>query len=211
MDIVGDDGNISPDVADALGEITNVGIGMATTALGRLTGLRVMIDKPLVKLVDAEIISELSLNPEREVVGVIMTLERTLEGAVLLLMEKRAVLELMKSMTGVEYTEDDLLTIEGASDVNELMNIIAARCMKSIGDYAGIRIYLSAQAMGVDMIGALAAFPLAMLSMLKSRTVCVDTKLFVSYDKDEKAQTAGHIILLPKETSVDALMRALEV
>ncbi len=210
MKLFDQEGILDADVMDALYELGNVGVGMASVALGKILGMRVSIDPPKVQPAGADISALIPDEPDKVAVGILMSMENTLSGAVLFLVEKEFITQAVAKMTGTLYDDVSLLEEEESlSAVQELANIMAAAYMKAFGSYSGLRIYLAPVMVGVDMIGALVSYPLAQLSMENGRIICIDTSFSLVGEENQPMQNASHILMLPDESSIEKLMQSL--
>lgn len=203
-----DGGKINPDIADTLYELSNVGVGMASIVLGKMMGVSISIGIPKVVSVSENMDEIVRENPEKVAIGILMSLEKTLSGAVLFLIDDAFLSDLVaklikRELRGEELVEDE----ESLSAISEVANIMAASYMKAIGMYTGIRIYLSPVMVGVDMIGALISYPIAQLGIDHCDSICVDTSFAAM--GEEKTKTAGRVIMFPNEESVDQIIGAL--
>ena len=97
------------------------------------------------------------------------------------------------------------------SALSELANIMAASCMKAIGDYSKIRIFLSPVMIGVDMAGALISFPIAQTELKCEKAVSIDTSFALTNSDGDVVQNVGRVIIMPDEKSVVSLMDALGI
>lgn len=210
MVVFNQEGKLHEDVVDALYELGNVGMGMASIALGKILGVRVVIQPPTVMSVDSDVSAVIPDAQDEVAVGILMAMEQTFGGAVLFIVDRIFIEDAVASMTGrhlqgIEMIEDE----ESLSAVQELANIMAAACMKAIGSYTGVKIFLSPVMVGVDMVGALVAFPVAQLSLKCSKAICVDTRFSLMDAQGNRSADAGRIIMMPDEESVTRLMEAL--
>lgn len=206
-----DGGNLNEDIADALYELGNVGVGQASTALGKMLGVGVSISIPKVVPVEMNMKNIIGDNPEKVAMGIMMSMEKTLGGVVMFIIEKDYISNIIYKLTGKRYTDESMVEDEESlSAIQEVANIMAASYMKAIGTYTGIRMFLSPVMVGVDMVGALISFPIAQMSMNCKKAVSVDTSFGIMDENGHTSQQAGRIIMLPDEDSVEKLMNALE-
>lgn len=202
-------GKVDQEVADILYELSNVGVGMASVALGKMFGANISIGIPSVVPVEANIENIVRDDPEKVVIGILMSLEMTLSGAVLFLVDGVFLTDLIEKLTDRRLVGDELVEDpDSLSAIQEVANIMAASYMKAIGAYTGICIYLSPVMVGVDMIGALISYPVAQLGLNNADSICIDTSFSVM--GEEKQRTAGRIIMFPNETSVQQIVDALK-
>lgn len=210
MSIYNEKGELFPDIKDVLSELSNVGVGMASVALGKIIGMRVSIEPPRVVPGAEAMEGLLGLDPQEVAVGIIMSMEKTLGGVVLFIIEKDFIFDAVRIMTGKENCDMSFLEDEDCvSAIQELANIMAAACVKAFGDYTRIKIYLSPTMMGLDMVGALISFPLAQMEYTLEKAICIDTKISLLDNQHHVMQNVGRSIIMPDEKSVIKLMAAL--
>lgn len=78
---------IDNDVADALSELSNVGVGKATGTLGSLIGERITLGTPRILPVNAGLDTIAGSDADKLAVGIIMRLTQSLGGIVLVLLD----------------------------------------------------------------------------------------------------------------------------
>lgn len=201
-------GEINPDIADALYELGNVGVGMASAALSELLGAGVSIGIPRVAAWSA---IPLIAPDERDdfAVGVLMSLQKTLGGAVLFVIDSGFLTELVRKLTGLERSGFGLVEDEESlSAICEAANIMAASYMKALGAYTGIRIYLSPVMAGADTVEGLIGYAAEQLAERDAAgSVCVETGFSVA--NGTGGGSAGRVIMFPDESSVEKIVGAL--
>lgn len=201
---------IDPDVKDAITEFGNICVGRTSVALGKILGMRVYIEPPTVRTGDFDLLAEIGEPRGKIMVGILMSMEDSVKGAMLFIVEKDFIIDAVRIMTkkdikDLSFMEDE----ENLSAVRELANIMAASYMKELGDYLGIPIFLSPMMVGVDMVGALISFPLAYMEYSQQNVISIGAKFAVMDEKGSQTQDQGHIIVFPDEDSVSKLAKAL--
>ncbi|HPZ81667.1 MAG TPA: chemotaxis protein CheC, partial [Candidatus Atribacteria bacterium] len=71
---------------DALREVGNIGAGNAATALSKVVGKRVKMEVPLVKILPLKDVPDWLGGPEKEVLGVYLTMSGAANGHILFVM-----------------------------------------------------------------------------------------------------------------------------
>jgi len=206
------DKQIDPDFKDAIKEFGNICVGRTSVALGKMLGSRVYIEPPTVRAGDTDILAEIGINKEKIMVGILMSMEESIEGAMLFIVEKQFVIDAARIMTkkdikDLTFMEDE----ESLSAIKDLANIMAASYMKEIGDYIKMRIFLSPMMVGVDMVGALVSFPLAYLELSRKNVISIGASFALVDENGHKSEDTGHIIVFPDEESVTKLAKALGI
>jgi chemotaxis protein CheC len=206
-------GSIKGDALDALLEIGNVSAGMATVALGNLLGMRISIEKPrVVQGTKTNIPAMTDDDAAKNRVGVLMRLNTTLSGAMLIVVDSDFVHAALEKMTGRVYKDNSFLADdESISAISELANIMTAGCMKAIGAYTKLKLYLSPVSVKVADEYTLVSEPIEKYQLEKKHAICVETQFKLMDSARGEAQTHGHIFMLPDGDSVDKLLSALGI
>lgn len=201
---------LDPDVADALYELSNVGIGKATNALGKMISERITIQTPKITPTKTDVTKLIEQYKGKLAMGVLMRLAENLSGAVLIVVEREFMTELVNRLTGGSYSEEQLLSDEDCrSVVQEVTNIMAASYMSAIGAYTGLRIFLTPVMVGVEKLEDLIAFPVEKMSLDPKNCICIDTRFMVQDSHDIPHTSEGNIIVFPDDASINTLMKAL--
>jgi chemotaxis protein CheC len=210
MKLFHDNQEINTDATDVLSELGNVGVGKAAKILGDLLGKRVILHTPRVLSLQNNLNLVADIEPERLMVGILMRLTNNLGGMVLILIDVDCVLDMEEKITGVRYTPQQLTEDELAlSIVQEMANMMAASYMNAIGEYTGVRIYLTPTMVGVDMAAALLSYPLAEMSMSGENVICIDSCFYAETGKEKAEHHEGRMLILPDEESAHKLIEAM--
>lgn len=201
-------GKIDPEIQDALAELGNVGVGLASVALEKMLGTGIAIGIPRVTPAAENIEAIVADDPEKVGIGILMSLESEITGSVLFVIDSEFMSMLVGKLVSKELHGEELVEdIDSLSAIQEIGNIMAASYMKSLGTYTGIDIYLAPVMVGVDMIGALISYPLALLGISSSETVCIDTSF--SLMSDDNRKSVGRVLMFPDENSLNRIIDAL--
>ena len=210
MKLFHDNQEINTDATDVLSELGNVGVGKAAKILGDLLGKRVILHTPRVLSLQNNLNLVADIEPERLMVGILMRLTNNLGGMVLILIDVDCVLDMEEKITGVRYTPQQLTEDELAlSIVQEMANMMSASYMNAIGEYTGLRIYLTPTMVGVDMAAALLSYPLAEMSMSGENVICIDSCFYAETGKEKAEHHEGRMLILPDEESAHKLIEAM--
>ena len=201
-------GKIDPDIEDTLSEISNVGVGLASVALGKMLGSCIAVGIPEVFPIAENIGSMFKDNIEKIAVGILMSLDCEITGAVLFVIDDLFLSEMVQKLISREFRiRETIEDQEALSAIQEIGNILAASYLKAMGTYTGMRIFLSPVMVGVDMIGSLISYPAALLGITDSETVCVNTSFYLMDDSEKK--TIGCVMMFPDENSLERIIDAL--
>lgn len=210
MKLFRDSRTVTPEVADVLCEIGNVGVGKATDKLSRLMGKRIILRTPHMLSLNSGLDAVSDMAPDQVAVGILMRMTAELEGIVLVLLDTAYVSELVLKLTGVYYPGEHLVEDENSlSVVHEIANILAASYMNAIGSYTSLRIYLTPMMVGLDMAAALVSYPLAEMSISGENVVGIDSSFSTRPEVNGVQACEGRILIMPNEKSVKKIMDAL--
>ena len=210
MSIRDEKGLLNAEVKDAISELGNICIGRTSITLGKMLQMKIFIDPPTVSKSGDDLLESFSGEADKVAVGILMSVHESIEGAMLFIVEKQFILAAAKILTGKEYEDLSFISDEeGLSAIQELANVMAASYMKELGNYTGSRVFLSPMMVGVDMVGALISFPLAMLAISGQDVVCVDAKFSICAEGGRSQTEAGHIIMIHDEKNIALLTGAL--
>ena len=144
MNLFDQDGRLDSDVEDALSELGNVGVGMASITIGRILGVRVELEAPSV--IPAGEAGEQSLLSSlgQESIGIWMKFAEPLSGSVLCVLKRGFVYDVVEKMTGQRLEGEALYADELAfSALAEFANMLSAAYMNAVGKYTGMRIFVT--------------------------------------------------------------------
>ena len=136
---------------DSLREIVNVGGGHAATSLAVLTGKRIEMALPDVKLLAYQSLFTEVLAADEVVEAVYNQIEGDLTGVFLFVVSHETSNLLAQFMTGSSVVSPELQQ----SAVNELGNIIANSFLRAVGDLIGLQVQANVPTLMHDVFGAL--------------------------------------------------------
>ncbi|CAH0417907.1 chemotaxis protein CheC [Periweissella ghanensis] len=136
---------------DSLREIVNVGGGHAATSLAVLTGKRIEMALPDVKLLAYQSLFTEVLAADEVVDAVYNQIEGDLTGVFLFVVSHETSNLLAQFMTGSSVVSPELQQ----SAVNELGNIIANSFLRAVGDLIGLQVQANVPTLMHDVFGAL--------------------------------------------------------
>lgn len=211
MRLFNGDGSLEEDVEDILYELGNVGVGMVSTTIGSILGVRAEIGIPVVTKADMHIMEHIQKN-DTEKIGIYLNFASTLNGAVLLLMDMHFIYEIVKKLMEREILEKELLTDEESiSAIGEFANIIVASYMNAMGSYTGIRIFVTPVRVKLGFAQQLLTDALENLNLCCNEALCVNTGLSTIDSNGEGLSDVGHFIMMPDDESVQKIMEAMAI
>ncbi len=139
----------------AVKEMTNIGLGHATTALSEMTGKAFTMSVPHVESLAIEQIPDLLGGGEAFAAGIYMPIEGDVTGHIAFLMAWPSAQQLWKMILGT-MPEDPLEISElDASALLEIGNIINSSFLNALSDMTGLSMYATPPYLAVEMSGAI--------------------------------------------------------
>lgn len=205
------DGSLEEDIEDILYELGNVGVGMVSTTIGQILGVRAEIGIPIVTKADMDILMHIE-KPEAAKIGIYLNFASTLSGAVLLIMDMSFIHDIVEKLVNRKIDKEELLSDEeSVSAISEFANIIVASYMNAMGSYTGIRIFVTPVSVKLGMADKLIDDALADLNMSCKKALCVDTALSTIDSEGSRLSDVGHFIMMPDELSVQKIVETMDI
>ena len=183
---------------DALRELANIASGNAATALSQMLGREVELSVPRVlalPLVDAV---EACGGPDDETTSVVIPLEGSIEGVVLLLISEEGASTLC-GLLGVEAGSEI-----GDSALREIGNILATSYLNGLGAMTGLELEPSPPHLHTDMLAAIVSSLLIGAAGADDLALVLDSELDVSGDP-----CSISFLLLPTSGQISDLLAPL--
>lgn len=213
MNLFDQDGRLDSDVEDALSELGNVGVGMASITIGRILGVRVELEAPSV--IPAGEAGEQSLLSSlgQESIGIWMKFAEPLSGSVLCVLKRGFVYDVVEKMTGQRLEGEALYADEMAfSALAEFANMLSAAYMNAVGKYTGMRIFVTPYRLSDGNewagIGSTGAVP-AKDAVSADRAIWVETRFQLLEEDGARTRDVGRVVMMPDGDAVEMLMEAL--
>lgn len=125
---------------DALAELGNIGVGKASTALGRMLGGTVQVSVPSVEIVPGnQTVDRLEATLPGRLVAVTEALSGAISGSALLVFPERSSLPLASAALPPDVPKECAPELEGEALV-EVGNIVLNSCLASMANLLGTRI-----------------------------------------------------------------------
>lgn len=210
MELYDQNGRLDSDVQDALYELGNVGVGMASVTIGKILGVRVELVTP--NLIPADMVVDKYLRPDirEEMVELLMMFSEPMRGAVLFSMNRGFIGDVLEKMTGEKYEKDAFYEDEIASSaLREFTSMLSAAYMKAISSYTGLRIYMSPRMVFLNKEPYFLRDMMAELESVTEQAISIETSFMLLDNNGGRTQDAGQIAMLPDEKTVCMLMESL--
>lgn len=190
---------------DVLREIGNIGAGNATTALSQMINSKVDMKVPNVQLLEFKELADIVGGAENIVVGILFTLEGSIDGMMMFMMDMPAARHLVHLLMG--NSDEDIsreFTDMEKSALNEIGNIIAGAYLSSLSTLTNMVITASVPYMAIDMSGAILSVPAIEFGKIGDKALLIETEF-----GDEIRAVNGYFILIPTIESYEAILASL--
>ncbi|MFQ5456895.1 MAG: chemotaxis protein CheC [Myxococcota bacterium] len=195
---------LSPRQADLLGEISNVGVGHAATALSQMIGHEINMRVPSVKITPFNMATEAVGGPERVVAAVYCSFMGNITGHILLVLPRESANSLARTLVPVTAAPGAEWTEEAASSIREVGNILASAYLNALGSMLEMTLIPSVPSIAYDMAGAI----LDPLLIEQGRTG--DLALLIETEFFERGETLkGQFFLVPDPEAVSQVISML--
>ena len=210
MKLFDQDGKLDEDVQDALYELGNVGVGMASATIGRILGVRVELAIPNVVPVTEVSDQTLLARIGQDQVGIWMRFAEPMNGAVLFILDRSFVYDVVEKMTGRRKEGEGLYTDEIAfTSVTEFANMLSAAYMKAVGKYTGMRIFVTPYLFVMDQQQISLQDVQQEPGPVAGQAVWVETQFQLLDEGQARTHAVGRVVMLPDDDTVGMLMEAL--
>ena len=196
--------DLTPLHIDVLQEVGNIGSGNAAAALSNLISKNVEIEMPKVQIVGFQEAIDQAGGAERVVAGVLSRMVGTIEGMILLLIDKNFINVVIGSF--LDKKVQNLLNLGETeiSALSEVGNIMGGAYVSAIGTLTGIDAALEAPVLQVDMIGALMSLPVVELGEVGEKILYIDKQLRIGGQ-----EMNAKLLMIPALGSLEKIMKKL--
>ncbi|MBA3646109.1 MAG: chemotaxis protein CheC [Gemmatimonadaceae bacterium] len=205
--MTGAEPNYSPERLDALREVANIGAGHAATALSTLTNGRIMISVPTIRFVIPDDNARRACFPGENIAAVMMDISGSIQGRTALILPADGSLRLAERMLGRERGTVTKIGELEQSAVSEAGNIIGGAYLTALSEFLGMRLLPSPPTLVEGETGKALGQIFPDDGGLKP-VLCVETEFEM---KEPAENLRGYFILVPDETSFEAIFSAVRV
>lgn len=189
---------------DVLREIGNIGAGNATTALSQMLNQKVDMKVPKIEMLEFKDLSELIGGAENLVVGILLTLEGSIDGMIMFILEKEPAHKIVSMlMAGLGDGSGNFTEME-LSALQEIGNIIAGAYLNSLSALTNLTITSSVPYMAIDMAGAILSVPAIEFSKISDKALLIETEF-----GNKNTEVNGYFILIPTLESYNTILTSL--
>lgn len=189
---------------DVLREIGNIGAGNATTALSQLINSKIDMNVPKVELLEFKELAEIVGGAEKQVVGILLSLEGDIQGDMMFMLGCDCAHSLVNILLGRNIKSSEEFTEMDMSALSEIGNIITGAYLSSLSTLTHLYINTSVPNIAIDMAGAILSVPAIEFGKMGDKALLIQSQ-FV----DGKIDVSGYFILIPTLESYNIIMKSL--
>lgn len=190
---------------DVLKEIANIGAGNATTALSTMLNTKVNMQVPKIDVLEFKELADVIGGAENVVVGILLTLQKSIDGMMMFIMEKESALQVVgQLMAGMPRTDGEDFSEMDLSALQEIGNIIAGSYLSSISAFTNMPITSSVPYLSIDMAGAILSVPAIEFGRVSDKALLIQSKF-----GDTDIMIDGYFILIPTLEAFDIIFKSL--
>jgi len=189
---------------DLLGEISNIGVGHAATALSQMLGRQVGMRVPNVTVTPFSQVPQAVGGAERPVTAVYCRFMGNITGHILLLFPRQSAERLMRRLVESGARPGSGWTDQGASSIREIGNILASAYLNALGSMLQMTLIPTVPSIAYDMAGAILDTLLVEQGLTDDLALLIETEFF---EKEERI--SGHFFLFPDPESVSLVISKL--
>ncbi|MGH7483442.1 MAG: chemotaxis protein CheC [Longimicrobiales bacterium] len=194
---------------DALREVSNMGGGHAATALSQMTGRRIMVEVPQIRIIPIEDVGELTGNPEEVVASVLLQVLGDLTGRAMQIFPGATAARVTEILTGTDgITFPDGFGEMECSALNEVGNIVTGAYLNALSEFMGMLLLTSVPSLSIDQAQAVLTSSYLEFGRAEEVVLCIDTHFLMD---EATEQMRGHFLLLPDPPSLKVMLEALRL
>lgn len=190
----------------AIRELSNIGVGHATTALSEMIQRPLNMSVPNADSVALEAIPGLLGSPEAPAVGIYIPIEGEIGGHMAFLLPWTGAQELIGILTGSTPDSVEEVSEFHASALMEIGNIIVSSFLNAISDMTGFSLNSTPPMMSIEMAGAILEAILAEATYTNQVALLIQTHII-----DEVGGIDGFFVYLPTLDGLNLLFDRLGI
>lgn len=200
-----DFGILSNEQIDALKEVGTIGAGHAANALSQLTGRKIMISVPEVKVVPLKEIVELVGPPESMVAVVYMKVVGDTQGRSLQIFPRQSAFKLVDILMKRPVGQTNFLNETDCSALKEVGNILTGSFLTTLADFLNILLMTSVPLIAYDMAGAILEVLAIEFGEEAEHVFCIQTEF-----KGPTSDIKGSFILVLDRKPLELIIRKID-
>ena len=178
---------------DVLREIGNIGSGSAASSLSVMLNTRVDMNIPTVKILDLNELADTIGGPEKQVVGILFSLEQEFQGMMMFITEKQFAHLVLNVLMGKHFESFEDLGEMDISAIKEVGNIMVGAYIGAISQMTSLKIGLSPPSIAIDMVGALLNVPAVEIEKYGDKTLFIQDGFI-----NEENKVTSYMLLIPE-------------
>ncbi len=186
---------------DALGEIGNIGLGNAATAMAQILGKEIQISVPKVNVISLEEVFE-NVDEETVVYAVVARVLGDAPGNILFMFDTSTMMKVAEMLVGKQEGEE--LSEIGYSALGEIGNIIFATYMNAISQMTNLRLFPSVPAVAKDMLTAVLSTTFIESGQFNDYVLDIETGF-----SQENEDLKGDFYFIPAPGSLERILESL--
>ncbi|MDP4179461.1 MAG: chemotaxis protein CheC [Bacillota bacterium] len=191
---------------DVLREIGNIGAGNAISALAKMINRKIDMSVPKVKILEFNKISDMLIEPEEPVVGILLRMTGDLTGSILFMLDKKSARLLVNMLFGFKESASEFFDEMEMSAIKELGNIMTGSYVAALSMLTSLKVLCSIPDVAIDMAGAILSVPAIEFGKMG------ETVLFIESEFNEgDNKVIGDFFLIPDVGSYEILLKSLGV
>jgi chemotaxis protein CheC len=190
-----------------LRELTNIGLGHATTALASLTGQNFNMDIPSMSVTAAPDLSGVFSDPEELTVAVSMPFTGDVQGQTAFFFPWASAQRLSRLLTGLAPVDLDSIDELFGSTILEVGNILCSSFLNAISDMTGLRMEATPPAVSIDGAQSIVSTLVVEACFQETRILTLETRIY-----EESSETLdGRFLCLPASDGLRLVFERLGV
>ena len=145
---------LTPEEDDQLKEITNIGIGNASTALSTMVGKKITMSVPESFIGGIESVLRTIGAEDKKIVAIFLKFYGDIDGAMVMMLSPENALGFVKILTNTPKTDIDQLDEDDKSSLQEMGNILLGASITAINKFLNLNLLHSIPDIAIDMTGA---------------------------------------------------------
>ena len=189
---------------DVLREVSNIGAGNAATALSKMVRRRVDMGVPKIALLEFSEVGAILGDEEKIIAGVIVPIQGSINGVLLLILEYNDTSNLIELLTGKSYGDFSEFDELAYSAIRETGNILSGAYMSALAILTNLSVKCMIPDVAIDMAASILSIPAIGFGMISDKVLYIDSD-FAEGQDNVKAK----MFLVLEAESFEILLRSL--
>ena len=189
---------------DVLREVGNIGSGNAATSLAGMLNTRVDMNIPTVKILDIEELASTIGGPEKQVMGILFSLDEDFKGMMMYITEKKFTHLVLNILMNKQFESFEDLGEIDISAIKEVGNIMVSSYIGAIAQMTNMKIALSPPSIAIDMVGALLNVPAVEIEKYGDEALFIQDG-FIDGDNE----VTSYLLMIPEVGYLKKIFRKL--